>query len=35
MKNAWQSIVLQDYNVDIIKVEVQLLFIMGLLIAPN
>ena len=31
MKNVWQRIILQDYNViNITKVEVQLLFILGL-----
>ena len=31
MKNALERILLQDYNVGIIKVELQLLFIIGLL----
>ena len=35
MKNVWQSIILQDYNViNITKVEVQLFFILGLSIGP-
>ena len=35
MKNVWQRIILQDYNVIYItKVEVQLLFILGLSTGP-
>ena len=35
MKNADKESFLQDYNVIITKVEVQLLFILGLLIGPS
>ena len=35
MKNVRGRILLQDYNVGILKVEVQLIFIIGLLIGPN
>ena len=35
MNNAWQGIILQDYSVNITKVEVQLLFILGLLIGSS
>ena len=35
MKNVWQKIILQDYNViNITKVEVQFLFILGLSTGP-
>ena len=36
MKNVWQRIILQDYNViNITKVEVQLLFILGFQQGPR